>query len=104
MYPKTVQEFNTIILDKRYTNKLIIVDFFATWCGPCKKMSPIVDELAKKYTVIKIDVENDTLQDIILNYKITSFPTFAFIKNKKVLGMFSGADINKLNTYINNFK
>lgn len=63
----------------------IIVDFYADWCGPCKRLSPILDNLDKQYEnkilFLKINVDNDDCNDICTLYDIQSMPTILFIKN-----------------------
>lgn len=71
----------------------IVIDFSATWCGPCKKISPIIDELAEEYDgrviVCKADVdEND---DLTLRYGIRNVPTVLFIKGCEVVDKTVGA-------------
>jgi thioredoxin 1 len=64
--------------------ELVLVDFFATWCRPCKNLSPILEELSKEidnFAVIKVDVDTEKLQDIINLHKIESLPTLVFYKN-----------------------
>ncbi|CAH0549118.1 unnamed protein product [Brassicogethes aeneus] len=78
-------------------SKLVIIDFFATWCGPCKMISPKLEELAKEYSdivILKVDV--DECEDVAMEYKISSMPTFIFIKNKQTITTFSGANYDKL--------
>lgn len=62
-------------------DKPVIIDFYATWCGPCKRQAPIMEEIAKKYKgkidVYKIDV--DKTQDIARFFNINSIPTLLFI-------------------------
>lgn len=65
-------------------NKLVLVDFYATWCGPCRMISPIIDEVAKETTdlmVIKVDV--DKYPNIATKYGIMSIPTLKVFKNGK---------------------
>ena len=66
---------------------LIIIDFWATWCGPCRMLSPIVDELADelagKVTVAKCNV--DDCPDIAADYGIRSIPTLIFLKDGQVV-------------------
>jgi thioredoxin 1 len=66
----------------KYEGKLpAIIDFYATWCGPCKKLSPLVEDLAEKYAgkiiVYKVDV--DAEQELAQSMGITSMPTLLFI-------------------------
>lgn len=64
----------------------VLVDFYATWCGPCKMMSPIVEEIAKKMEgkvkVLKIDTDEE--QQLAIKYGIMSIPTFIIFKNGKI--------------------
>jgi len=75
---------NYINNDKR----VIIVDFFASWCGPCKKLSPILDQLSQKYSkeiaVLKVNADEDsqlpTDQQLVPIFKVSSLPTVFFVK------------------------
>lgn len=65
-------------------NKLVLVDFYATWCEPCRMISPIIDEVAKETTdlmVVKVDV--DKYPNIATKYGIMSIPTLKVFKNGK---------------------
>lgn len=78
-------------------DQLVVIDFFATWCGPCKMISPKLEELAAEYNnvhIFKVDV--DECEEIAMEYNISSMPTFVFIKNKQVIQQFSGANYDKL--------
>jgi len=74
----------------------VLVDFWAAWCGPCKMIAPIVDELAREYKdkikIGKVDV--DTNPRIATEYGIMSIPTIIFFKNGKVMEQLAGA-LNK---------
>lgn len=65
------------------TDKLVLIDFFATWCGPCKMLSPIISEIAEEYSnsvkVCKVNVDDN--QGLALKYNIMSVPTLIFLKN-----------------------
>lgn len=71
----------------------LVVDFFATWCGPCKKLAPIIDEVSEevagKVNVVKIDV--DQTEDIAVEYGIRTIPTVLFFKSGEVVDKFVGA-------------
>jgi thioredoxin 1 len=75
----------------------VLVDFWASWCGPCKMIAPLIDDLAKEYTgkikVGKVDV--DTNSKIATKYGIMSIPTIVFFKNGKVMDQLVGA-VSKL--------
>lgn len=69
------------------TDKLVLIDFFATWCGPCKMLSPIISEIANEYSnsvkVCKVNIDEN--QDLALKYNIMSVPTLIFLKNGQVV-------------------
>ena len=71
----------------------VVVDFWATWCGPCKAIAPIVDELATEYdgkaVICKCNV--DECDDVPMNYNIRSIPTLLFFKNGEVVDRHVGA-------------
>lgn len=80
----------------------IVIDFSATWCGPCRQLAPIIDELAKEYdgriAVGKCDIEEAV--ELTYEYNIRNVPTVLFIKNGQVVNKFVGskskADVQKL--------
>ncbi len=82
-----VKELNEKNFDKKIEKGKVLVDFFATWCGPCKMMAPIVEEVAKemegKAKVYKIDVDNES--DLAIKYNIMSIPTFVVFENGEVV-------------------
>lgn len=71
----------------------VLVDFYADWCGPCKMMSPIIDELAEQYKgKIKIGkVNTDENRAVAASYNVMSIPTLVFIKDGKVVDTAVGA-------------
>ena len=70
----------------------VLVDFWAAWCGPCKKIAPLIDELAKEYVgkmkIGKVDV--DTNSKIATEYGVMSIPTIIFFKNGKIMNQLVG--------------
>lgn len=71
----------------------VLVDMFATWCGPCKMMAPVIAQLAQEYEgkvkVGKLDIDQNS--DIVAQYKIMSVPTFLVIKDGEVAAKLIGA-------------
>ena len=71
----------------------VVVDFWATWCGPCRMIAPIVEELAQSYQgrakIAKLDV--DANQDVAMKYKILSIPNVLFFKDGKIVDQIIGA-------------
>lgn len=73
-------------------DKPVLVDFFATWCGPCKRLAPTIDEISKevedKAYVYKVDI--DQSQDVAAKYRVSSVPTLILFKDgqpaKKAVG------------------
>ena len=70
------------------SDKTILIDFWASWCGPCKMMSPVVDEIAEEMNgtvkVCKINIDEE--QNLAVKYKVMSIPTFVVIKAGKEIG------------------
>jgi thioredoxin 1 len=88
--------FNTIVLKEE---KLSLVDFWAPWCGPCRAVGPILEELAAEYNdrvnVVKVNVDDNPAT--ASQYGVQSIPTLLFIKNGKVADKQIGlASKNKL--------
>ncbi|KAF9327444.1 hypothetical protein BGZ91_001467 [Linnemannia elongata] len=86
-------------------SKLVVVDFFATWCGPCKTLAPILEGLERKHTsTIFAKVDVDKAQDCAGTYKVTAMPTILFFKNRSEVGRVVGADVGKIQGYIKSYE
>lgn len=80
-----------------HPNKLIVVDFFAQWCGPCKAIAPEVEKLATANpNVVFLKVDTDRVTALAAQYQIAAMPTFKFFWNSEEIDKFSGADLKKL--------
>ena len=75
------------------SEKLVIVDFWATWCGPCRMLSPLLDEveeeMADKIVVVKVNV--DDADEIAMRFRIMSIPTLLFFRNGQMVDRSVGA-------------
>ena len=61
---------------------LVVIDFFAEWCGPCKMIAPVIEEMEAQMSNVKfLKVDVDENEDVAAHYQITAMPTFIFIKN-----------------------
>lgn len=89
MSVKTINEgnFEEEVLKSQTTT---IIDFYADWCGPCKMMSPIIDEISedKSLTVGKVNVDDNT--ELAIKYDIMSIPTILIFKNGELVNRFVG--------------
>ena len=79
-------------------DKLVVVDFSASWCMPCKMIAPVFEEMAGEFadscTFLKVDV--DETPEIAEKYQVMAMPTFIFIRNGEVVSRFSGASVEKM--------
>jgi thioredoxin 1 len=95
----TLQELNK--LSENSKSKKVIIDFFANWCGPCKKIAPEYIKLSEKYPDIefcKCDVDEATTISEVFN--INSLPTFIFLSDGNIVNTLEGADLEGLNELI----
>jgi len=82
-------------------DKLVVIDFFATWCGPCKMIAPRLEEWEAQMSNVKfLKVDVDEAEDVAAHYQISAMPTFILIKNKQKVGDMMGANPDKLKELI----
>ncbi|MGK0387579.1 MAG: thioredoxin 1 [Maribacter sp.] len=84
----TDANFQAEVLD---TDKLVLVDFWAPWCGPCKAIGPVIEEIATEYegvSVGKVNVDNNPA--VSTQFKVRSIPTVLLLKNGEILEKFVG--------------
>merc|ERR1711945_11194 len=94
----TLSEYNSAIAK----DILVCVDFFATWCPPCRMIAPILEEMSKEFVgkVIFLKVDVDEAEEIAGKEEIQAMPTFIFYKNGKRLEDFAGADQDRIRSTI----
>ena len=89
------KEFNEEVLTSK---EKVLVDFYADWCGPCRMLGPILDEISKDHTVYKVNVDNES--DLAQNYGIMSIPCMIVFQDGKevnrLVGLHPKADILEL--------
>jgi len=81
----TDANFKADVLD---SDKLTVIDFWAEWCGPCRAIGPVIEELATEYAG-KVNVDNNP--QVSMNYGITSIPAILFVKGGQVVDKLVGA-------------
>ncbi len=85
----TNQNFEKEILQ---SEKPVLLDFWASWCGPCRLVSPIVDEIAEERSDVKVGKVNvDEQQELAAAFKVMSIPTLVVIKDGKIINQSVGA-------------
>eukprot|EP00088_Acartia_fossae_P051840 TRINITY_DN582_c0_g1_i3.p2 TRINITY_DN582_c0_g1~~TRINITY_DN582_c0_g1_i3.p2 ORF type:complete len:106 (-),score=40.14 TRINITY_DN582_c0_g1_i3:15-332(-) len=90
---------------KSAEKKLVVVDFFATWCGPCKMIAPHMEEMDKSMDdVVFLKVDVDECEDIAEENSISAMPTFIFMKEGKQVTVLTGANVEKLKELVNTHK
>ena len=98
-----IEQFND---ELNCTDKYILVDFYATWCGPCKKIEPDIKKLCKEYEEIKfLKVDIDKVPLLTKQYKITAMPTFLLfhVIDSNTIPTYKrivGADLNKISNLV----
>nr|CAD2176834.1 unnamed protein product [Meloidogyne enterolobii]CAD2180229.1 unnamed protein product [Meloidogyne enterolobii] len=102
-HPKSQEELNAILAEAG--SKLVVIDFFATWCGPCRLMTPKFNKLADEFVdPIYVGIDVDEHEHIAANYEINVMPTFVFFKDGKKLTVIEGNNYEELRKTIESNK
>ena len=74
------------------SDRPVLLDFYATWCGPCRMLSPIVDKIAEEHPEIKVcKINVDEEEELAMRFEVMSIPTLVVIKNGEVVNKSVGA-------------
>jgi len=84
------KNFNEKVL-KGSEKGLVIVDFYADWCGPCRALGPLLEVLANEYNITLARINVDENPTLASSFEVMSIPNVKFFKNKKVVAEFVGA-------------
>jgi len=101
--PKTLEDFQKLLVEAKDNKTTVIVDFTATWCGPCQRIKPFFEELEQKFPHVlfcKIDVDENT--ETAQKYEVSAMPTFMAFREEKEVGQIQGADPDALKKLVEN--
>lgn len=97
---KTFSELEDILM-KIPDSQLVILDCFATWCGPCKRFAPIFEKLEEKYPkVLFLKANVEKIEELSTEFKVTSMPTFIYLKDVCVVGKITGTNTSEIESTI----
>ena len=102
LQPTKASEFLEILKEATTSQKKVVVDFYASWCGPCKKIAPLFNSLANHYneTIVFVKVDADKAEEICSLYEVDSLPTFISFKDGEILKRFEGVSASELNAMV----
>ena len=102
--PKNSEELKTY--SKNNSSRLIVIDFKAAWCGPCKTIKPFIDYLRDNYKnvdFIEIDIEDEDTETITTMFEIKKVPTFVYYKNDELCNSFIGINKGNIEELVNEY-
>lgn len=105
---QNTNELDALLEEARKHNMLLVLDTYATWCGPCKAIAPFVAGLSvnPEYSawVVFAKADIEIAEDIAIELQVKSMPTFYLFHNGKVVDQFSGANTKTLTQLLNDYK
>ncbi|KAA8497423.1 Thioredoxin-2 [Porphyridium purpureum] len=103
IHVKSDEEFRELL--KQSSEKLLVVDWFATWCGPCKAVAPALEKMAQSTPdVVFAKVDVDALSGLAKEFEISAMPTFDAFKDGKSVERVRGADVAAVTRMVDNHK
>ncbi|KAJ5906966.1 Thioredoxin [Penicillium subrubescens] len=92
---------NEVIFKALISSGPVLVDFYATWCGPCKAVAPKVGEFSEKYENVRfLQVDVDKMRGVAQQFEITAMPTFVMLKDGKEVHRVRGADLKSIDDWL----
>lgn len=82
------KEFKELVLENK--EELVVVDFYANWCGPCRMLAPIITEVCEEENVLLYKVNTDENQDLAKQNGVLALPTVMFFRNGEMVNKFVG--------------
>ncbi|CAF3092505.1 unnamed protein product [Rotaria socialis] len=95
----SIEDLQTELQNEKNNDKLIVLDFFATWCGPCVRVKPKIEDWSNnefKDSVVFLKCDVDQAEAVSQEYNIEAMPTFVFFKNGKEIHRVVGANVEQL--------
>ncbi|KAL7571038.1 hypothetical protein ACA910_003755 [Epithemia clementina (nom. ined.)] len=103
--PESLADVKALLLKAGSEQKLVVIDFTATWCGPCKMIAPLFKEMSEAFDdVVFVKVDVDENPDTAAEYNVSAMPTFVFIKGGVVIERLMGANPSRLQELIREYK
>jgi len=100
-HPTSLKNLTMVLGEHLKGDDIVIVDFFAPWCGPCKTIGPVFQELSTKYENITfVKVDGDKMENAVLIYDIQAFPTFVAFKGENEIKRLVGGSKTGLETFV----
>jgi len=97
---ESLSQLNNVLIEADDNNKLVVADLYASWCGPCKFIAPLIHKLDEEYndrvTFVKVDIQNEKAESLTDYFNVQSIPTLLFLKGSETLETLTGAKSEKV--------